>query len=300
MAVQARRIESVIAGRSVPRIPLIPELSSATINWTGMLLEQHRVGRPFSIEMPEHYSSKHLLHFYVGQRAISEWRIEGKPRRVEDSTESVTILPAGIRTAVNVKGKTAGVVLELDPTHVANVLADAVPANQLELTPQWAVSDHQITLLITALKEDVAGGFPAGRLYGESLGNALTTYLVQRYSSLSPSLQLYKGGLSASHLNHVLDYIEQRLVENLGLSDLAAITGLSIYHFARQFRQSTGVSPYQYVLQRKIERAKQFLLDPKKSVLEASARTGFVDQSHFTKVFRRLVGVTPTEFRART
>ena len=170
----------------------------------------------------------------------------------------------------------------------------------MELTPQWAVSDHQITLLITALKEDVAGGFPAGRLYGESLGNALTTYLVQRYSSLSPSLQLYKGGLSASHLNHVLDYIEQRLVENLGLSDLAAITGLSIYHFARQFRQSTGVSPYQYVLQRKIERAKQFLLDPKKSVLEASARTGFVDQSHFTKVFRRLVGVTPTEFRART
>lgn len=300
MAVPVQRIESIIAGRSVPRIPLVPELSSAAVHWTGMLFEQHRVRKPFFIEMPEHYSSKHLLHFYLGQPAISEWRIEGKARHVEDSTGSVTILPAGIRTAVNVKGKTAGIVLELDPAHVANALADAVPASQLGLTPQWEVSDRQITLLMTALREDVANGFPAGRLYGESLGNALATYLVQRYSSSNPSLQRYKGGLSASQLNHVVDYIEQRLDENIGLADLAAITGLSIYHFARQFRQSTGVSPYRYVLQRKIERAKQFLRDPKKSVLEASARTGFVDQSHFTKIFRRLVGVTPSEFRSQT
>lgn len=300
MAVPVQRIKSIIAGRSVPLIPLVPELSSAAVNWTGMLLEQHRVGKPFSIEMPEHYSSKHLLHFYLGQPAMSEWRIEGKPRHVEDSTESVTILPAGIRAAVNVKGKTAGLVLELDPTHVANVLADAIPATKLELAPRWEVFDRQITLLMTALKDDVANGFPVGRLYGESLGNALATYLVERYSSPNPSLPLYKGGLSASQLSHVVDYIEQRLNENIGLADLAAITGLSMYHFARQFRHSTGVSPHRYVLQRKIERAKQFLRDPKKSVLEASARTGFVDQSHFSKIFRRLVGVTPSEFRAQT
>lgn len=71
------------------------------------------------------------------------------------------------------------------------------------------------------------------------------------------------------------------------------MAGVSLYHFANAFKQSTGATPRQFVLDRKIERAKELLRDPNRSVLEAGARTGFVDQSHFTKIFRRLVGVTP-------
>jgi AraC family transcriptional regulator len=110
---------------------------------------------------------------------------------------------------------------------------------------------------------------------------------------------VYKGGLSRLQLNRVFEYIEEHLAESIGLSDLADTAGLSIYHFARQFRQSTAVAPHRYVLQRKIDRAKEALRDPRKSILEASALVGFEDQSHFTKTFRRLVGITPTEFRSR-
>lgn len=93
------------------------------------------------------------------------------------------------------------------------------------------------------------------------------------------------------------EYIEQHLDSNISLTALADAAGLSMYHFAKAFKQSTGATPHQFVLDRKIERAKALLRDPNRSVLEASARTGFVDQSHFTKIFRRLVGVTPSVYR---
>jgi AraC family transcriptional regulator len=73
---------------------------------------------------------------------------------------------------------------------------------------------------------------------------------------------------------------------------------LNLFHFARAFKQSTGESPHQYVLRQRVERAKELLSDPQSTVLSASAVTGFVDQSHFSKVFRRVVGVSPSEFRS--
>jgi len=78
-------------------------------------------------------------------------------------------------------------------------------------------------------------------------------------------------------LNRVLEYVDQHLEDNVSLTALAEVAGLSMYHFAKAFKQSTGAPPYQYVLERKIERAKQLLRDPNRSVLEASARSGFVD-----------------------
>lgn len=101
-------------------------------------------------------------------------------------------------------------------------------------------------------------------------------------------------------LNRVLEHINENLSDNLELSVLAEVAGVNLYHFARAFKQSTGESPHQYVLRRRIEQAKELLRHPQLSVIEASARTGFVDQSHFSKVFRRIVGIAPSEFRNNT
>ena len=100
-------------------------------------------------------------------------------------------------------------------------------------------------------------------------------------------LEEYKGGMPKPRLNRVREFIEQNLDANISLSALAEVAGLSMYHFAKVFKQSTGATPHQYVLERKIDRAKQLLHDPNRSVLEASARTGFIDQSHFAKIFYR-------------
>jgi len=96
-----------------------------------------------------------------------------------------------------------------------------------------------------------------------------------------------------------MEYIHAHLDTKVELSRLADVAGVNLYHFARAFKQSTGESPHQYVLRRRIEHAKELLRRPHLSVIEASARTGFVDQSHFSKVFRRMVGMAPSEYRNR-
>jgi AraC family transcriptional regulator len=96
-----------------------------------------------------------------------------------------------------------------------------------------------------------------------------------------------------------LEYIAAKLQEDLSLAALADVAGMNYYYFSRLFKQSTGLSPHRYVLEQRIRRAQQFLSTSDMTILEASVRSGFADQGHFTKAFRRFVGVTPTEYRAQ-
>ncbi len=103
----------------------------------------------------------------------------------------------------------------------------------------------------------------------------------------------YRGGLPQHKLTLVTDYISDRLEEELSLNELAAIAQLSPYHFSRAFKQSTGISPHRYVIQQRIERAKQLLLQGKMSLADVAIACGFSHQSHLNRHFKRLTGVTP-------
>jgi AraC family transcriptional regulator len=105
-------------------------------------------------------------------------------------------------------------------------------------------------------------------------------------------------GLSRRKLEAVIGYIHQHLAAGLTLRDLAAVAHLSPYHFARMFEKSTGLSPHRYVIARRVERAKHLLRGEEEvSLAQVAAHTGFWDQGHFTRHFKRLVGVTPKRFR---
>jgi AraC family transcriptional regulator len=105
-------------------------------------------------------------------------------------------------------------------------------------------------------------------------------------------------GLSARRLKAVLGYIREHLHSALTLRELAAVAHLSPYHFARRFKESTGLPPHQYIIARRIERAQELLRGEEELTLaQVAARTGFWDQGHFTRHFKRLVGVTPKRFR---
>jgi len=112
---------------------------------------------------------------------------------------------------------------------------------------------------MSAMQTDLQSGSPAGPLYGESLGNPLGSYLVKRFGVFAPGLEDYKGSLPKPRLNRVREYIEQHLDDNVSLAALADVAGVSLYHFANAFKQSTGATPRQFVLDRKIERAKELL-----------------------------------------
>jgi AraC family transcriptional regulator len=185
----------------------------------------------------------------------------------------------------------------MEPRFLSRSLEDTAHHQDVELTTHWNLHDRHIQTLMLALHADLEDGSPAGPLYGESLGLALATYLIRRYSVRNSTEPDFRGGMPTMRLNRTLEFINQNLGRDLRLWELAQIAGMSPNYFCELFKASTGMPPYQYILRCRIERAKQYLRDPKFTLACAGAAAGFADQSHFTKVFRRIAGVTPMKFR---
>jgi AraC family transcriptional regulator len=251
------------------------------------------------VEVPEMESPAHVLILRTGSPSHIEWRSNGRDHSAGLLPGSVSLLPVGLRQAAKVFRPLPGVgsILQIQPAFFNRGMGEIARGGKVELIRRMDLNDAQISRLMESLREDIAAGSPSGPLFGESVAMALSAHIAQRYSTLTTRLEAYRGGLSRSRLNRVLEYINANLSDSLALSVLAEVAGVNLYHFAKAFKQSTGETPHQYVLRRRIEQAKEFLRHPQVSVIEASARTGFVDQSHFSKVFRRIAGVAPSEYR---
>jgi AraC family transcriptional regulator len=166
-------------------------------------------------------------------------------------------------------------------------------------TPQirnrFLMRDPEIERICLALLAELRTGGPAGRLYVESLTHQLAVCLLRRHSDVAVTEG--KQGLPRNRLRRVMDYIEDNLNNGVRLQDLAVLAGLSPFHFARQFKDATGLAPHQFVLRSRVERAKQLLERTELSLAEIGLTLGFSHQSHFTNVFRRWVGATPKAWR---
>jgi AraC family transcriptional regulator len=188
--------------------------------------------------------------------------------------------------------------MAIHPGVLTNALDETAHETDIELTEHWDLIDPHISALLMEMTADLDDRSPAGAIYGESLANALAVYLVKRHAVRPATPVVYKGGLRGYRLKRVLDYIADGLDENISLSQLAAIAGMSPHYFSELFKQSTGRAPHKYVLLQRIERAKQQLRDPKRSVIDAGLDAGFQNASHFARMFRKLTGTTPSRFRA--
>ena len=106
-----------------------------------------------------------------------------------------------------------------------------------------------------------------------------------------------RGGLRPRAFQQVREYILSHLAENISNSALAELVGLSAFHFARAFRQSAGVSPHRFLLESRIARVKQLLVETDLPISQIAILAGFGDQSHCARQFRKRVGITPSRFR---
>jgi AraC family transcriptional regulator len=281
--------------RSVPIVKQAPIVSSASIAWDGVLLEEHSVT---SQETAMRHAPVAILHLQTGAPARHEWRSAGKLHRTFITTGSIHLLPPGPERSLANRDPTDAIVLSIEPAFLNRVVEDSLPNGRFELVERFAFEDGQIERLIRALHAEARVGAPTGKLFGQSLANTLAIYLAERYSASPPRFEQLRGGMPKARLNRLLEYISAKLDEDLSLQALAEIAGMNYYYFARLFKQSMGLSPHRYILKQRIERAKELLRISGMTVLEASVRTGFVDQAHFAKVFRRVVGVRPTQYRA--
>jgi AraC family transcriptional regulator len=148
-----------------------------------------------------------------------------------------------------------------------------------------------------AVNDELTAEVAGCRLAVESLANLMAVHLIRNASAPRRTTRRTDGALPRQKLRAVVEYIEEHLDAGLTLELMAAAAHLSPYHFARQFKAVAGVPPHQYVLARRVERARQLLRDGDLPLSEVAARAGFSDQSHFSQHFKRLVGVTPGQFR---
>jgi AraC family transcriptional regulator len=129
--------------------------------------------------------------------------------------------------------------------------------------------------------------------------NAPIRALTLACAVLTEELPRSQGGLSGNVLRRVVAHVEDHLGEHISLEQLAALAGMSRFHFARQFRISTGQSPMGYVRQARIERATTILRERNTTIARVALSLGFADQSHFTRTFGRFIGVSPKSFADR-
>jgi len=210
------------------------------------------------------------------------------------------ILPQGTIDEVRWKGATQRIAVAIHPNLLVSALDETAHERSIELIENWNLTDRNIMAVLLAMTTDLDSGSPAGRLYGESLGNALAVYLLKHYAVRGYTPAAYRGGLPGHRLRRVLDYIGDNLAADLSLSELAGVAGMSPHYFAELFRRSTGQAPHRYVLLQRIECAKQRLADAKCSVLEVGLDAGFQNSSHFARMFRKFVGMSPSRFRNQT
>ncbi len=191
------------------------------------------------------------------------------------------------------------ILFQLDPLYLQQIAAenDCAGVDRLELKSVVFDRNPQFESIARNYHAEMQQQGLGGRLYSESLGNLFMLNLLRTYCHNLPQTQKVDGGLGATRLQRVLAYVDAHLTENIGLQDMAIVAGLGQYHFSTMFKQSMNISPYRYVINQRIERSKSQLRQTDRAISDIALSCGFADQSHLTKHFRRLVGITPKAFR---
>lgn len=276
-------------------VPQPPVLRS--FGWNGLHLELHQ--QP-TFATDDHHHTMHVLACGLAgssdQNAPGTRSLDGKRSRERRGTKDVAIIPAGINHACSWDTPAQFIVLAVEPTLLKQVGQDWVNPDQIELRPQFmSEPDTLIQSILLTLKGEATIGGMGSPLLIDSLKTALAVHLLRNYCVTRPRLSSYSNGLSQVTLTLVEEYINNHLHQDLKLDEIAAIAQISPYHFLRLFKQSMGITPHQYILQCRLHRAKHLLQSSDLSITEIAIQTGFCDQSHLTRHFKRTTGVTPKQ-----
>ncbi|PTE11294.1 hypothetical protein C9427_06680 [Mesorhizobium helmanticense] len=167
-----------------------------------------------------------------------------------------------------------------------------------ELVPQRHSSDPVVERLSRALEAAEGSHDGFGDLYADAVRLAIVTRLLTLRSNPDPDLRARAtAALPRWRWKRVVEYVDSHLDETITLADMAAVAGLSRMYFAAQFRAATGIRPHEFLLRRRIDRAKQMLIETDMTLVDVALSVGFQNQAHFTTVFRRFVGETPYRWR---
>ncbi len=279
------------------------ELSSAGLGWGG--IEVARFIGYDELSIPP--SPKHHAIIHLNRRPLDlTQRLDGQLREERVHRGEVAIIPKGRAWEWGFKGETESDLLPLcleDAFLRETARSVDVDPEGVEILPILGLRDPRIGQIGLLLKEEIeAEGLLGGRLYAESLATALAITLIRDHSSLGrkaarKAARDRAGGLSRRTLKDVIDYIGDNLQKDLTLAEMAGVAHMSPYHFSRLFKESTGLTPHRYVIQRRVQRARELLRSSALPIAEIAFLCGFANQSHLNRHFKRLLGVSPKALR---
>lgn len=235
-----------------------------------------------------------LLFLSRGAGVPAHGRIAGRPFALKPNTLTrATFVPAGVDGVINFGVSAHSINLIFPRGYLAGLLPDRRHAG---FAPLLFAEDERLARLIRMLEAEIAAPGLASRLLVEGLSRALASLLV-RLDLKDHCRDADRIHLSPWKLKRVVDFVEARLDTDIGLADLAAVAELSPFHFSRVFKLATGATPYHYVRDRRLERARRMLSEDRLSIAELALACGFANQSHFTAAFTRAMGVAPGRYR---
>ena len=283
-------------GRTREAFAAAPQLSSSKAPWNGIRLERHRLP---SFKAPEVMLLEPFLTITVEGGGDLQFRREGRTEHLMNRPGVVTVLGPGPVPEMKVGGQSTSLFISVRSWMLVEGAGDLLKLDGTRLRNAYSVPDPHFFHIGMALIAEIEQGYPGGRLYGESLATALMTHLLAGYSEHAPALDRCKGGIGSRRLRMVLDYIEENLANDLSMAELGTVVDMSPCRFARLFKEAVGLPPHQFVLRKRVARARSMLEATATPLAEISANLGFESQSHFTAVFHKLAGTTPAAYRQR-
>jgi AraC family transcriptional regulator len=271
-----------------------PTCSSTSLGWRH--IEAHRFDglRCWNLNLPpspQHFIAAHLLK---PCRIDAQWG--GRTHRARSQPGHAMLMAAGQDSVWHCSDAIDELHVFLDPS-ILDEVAQEIGARQIELIDGVAIVDPAIREISMQLLAEIESPGIGTRLFADTMARSLALQLIRRRSSARVFDASHGMFMSARQLRAATDYIESHLEQDLSLVNLAAAPAMSPFRFARAFKKATGQSPRQYVITRRIERAKELLRARRRGIADVAQLVGFSTQSHFTAVFHRHCGITPKRFR---
>jgi len=279
-------------------VPFKPEVTSERLEWAGLGAARFRAVPDCGLRVP--IITYHQLFLFRRPPEKLSLVYEGVHRHVPPPAGAISLMPTGSPTLWQWSGRADTLLIFLDPKLVARVAAEKFDLDPARLTVPLldAVDLPELRTAMQAVDAELNVGDDGGPLVAELLANILAVQLIQHIWAPRRRAPKQDGPLAQKKLRTVIEYIEAHLNASPTLEQMAAIVRLSPFHFARQFKQATGLPPHQYVISRRVERARELLQGGgNPSLVQVASHTGFVDPSQLIRHFKRHVGVTPGQFR---
>jgi AraC family transcriptional regulator len=271
---------------------------SKEIVWPGGTVAAHRIDKVSGIAAIRTQAVEFQFSWnsgYVEADAQSARRVHGYKNRPRYGL----VLPpeTEVEFRIGEKSNYGFLSIELEPEYVLRV-SELQHLRSLAVAETWDYNHPLTWQLAQAICEECESGARQGLLYGEAAITLLILHIVRHLSNCSPTLRPFRrGGLAPGVLRRTCEYMASRLGDDLSLSEVANIGGLSPGHFSFAFRHSMGIPPYAWLRRRRIEHAKQLLRSPDLTLASVAAAVGYANQSAFGVAFKRETGASPAGWR---